>query len=115
MVMSQQEIPVEVEGLSQRSFRFGTQSRLFEQQSVIEVHDGIQSIPGQQRVAVRDGVVPIAPVGEQAQIIDSREVEFWRRFRARSSLWRVRRCGLLQEVHRFGYLYSCRLSAHFLG
>ena len=64
--MRQRKIPVEIDGLPQPSLGLGGLPEVLENQRLIEMDLGIQSVT-MQRLPILGRALPIAPIGELAQ------------------------------------------------
>src|ERR1700733_4571481 len=71
LIVRQREIPVEINGLPQPSLGLSRLSEVLENQSLIEMDLGIQSVTTQQRSPILGRALPIAPIGELAQAIET--------------------------------------------
>ncbi len=65
--MRQRKIPIEIYGLSQPALGLSRPSEVLENQRLIEMGLGIQSVATQQRLPILRSALPIAPIGELAQ------------------------------------------------
>jgi len=67
LIVRQRETSIEIDGVPQTLLGLGGLSEVFENQRLIEMDLGIQSVTAQQRSPILGRALPIAPIGEPAQ------------------------------------------------